>query len=72
MFNDVLVTVKPADKRHRTYKHTISARLHRGFQMFRSPKKEEGLGRSKVTVYQQAPLLNISSGEDAFLEKSYV
>ena len=63
MFNNIQIIVKPADKRHRAYKRMLSARLHRGFQMTRSPKKE---------VYQQAQQqetrLNVSSGEDAFLE----
>ena len=72
MFNSIPITVKPADKHRRAYKRVITARLFRGFQMFRSPKKDKGLDRSNATIYQQLPLLNVSSGEDAFLEKACV
>lgn len=67
MFNNVLVTVKSADKTRRAYKRMISARLHRGFHMFPSP----------VKVYQQEAALatkrlNVSSGEDAFIGEANV
>lgn len=74
MFTNVLVIVKPADKTRRTYKRMISARLHRGFYMSRSLKARvvQDLSETKVVpdterVYQQQPLLNVSSGEDAFI-----
>lgn len=68
MFTNILVTVKPADKTRRAYKRMISARLHRGFHMSRSPKARVVQDLSEMKVYQQQqPLLNVSSGEDAFI-----
>lgn len=73
MFTNVLVTVKPADKTRRAYKHMVSARLYRGFHMSRSPKARVVQDLSETKIYQQQqPLLNVSSGEDAFIGEANV